>query len=98
MNKQELIESVAADKKAEIASKAAAERAVNAVLEALTKGLKQDGEVQLIGFGTFKVKTRAARTGRNPGTGEPIKIKAAKTVTFKCGASLKEVAKKAKGK
>jgi DNA-binding protein HU-beta len=98
MNKQQLIESVATDKKAGIASKAASERAVNAVLDAIAKGIKQDGEVQLIGFGTFKIKTRAARTGRNPGTGEPIKIKAAKTVSFKCGAGLKDLAKKAKAK
>ncbi len=98
MNKQDIIDTITADKNAGLPSKAAAERAVNAILDALTKGIKQDGEVQLIGFGTFKVKTRAARSGRNPSTGAPIKIKATKIVAFKCGASLKEVAKKAKSK
>jgi len=96
MNKEDLINTILADKTAAMASKAAAERAVNAVLAAITKGIKQDGMVQLIGFGTFNVKMRAARKGMNPATREPIKIKASKTVTFKCGAQLKELAKKAK--
>ncbi len=98
MNKQELMSAITSDKKAGIESKAAAERAVNAVISGISTGLKKDGVVQLIGFGTFKVKARPARKGRNPSTGEPIKIKASKTVSFKCGAELKATAKKAKVK
>ena len=71
-------------------SKAAADRAVGAVLESISKGLKKQGEVSLVGFGTFKVKKRAARMGRNPKTGEQIKIKASKGVGFKAGRPLKE--------
>lgn len=71
-------------------SKAAAERALSAVLDAVKKGLKKDGQVQLIGFGSFTVKKRKARKGRNPQTGEVIKIKASKTVSFRPGKNLKE--------
>ena len=71
-------------------SKAAAERALTAVLEAIKAGLVEDGQVQLIGFGSFQVKQRKARTGRNPRTGEKIKIKASKTVGFRPGKTLKE--------
>ena len=98
MNKQELIEAVLADKNAGYETKAAAERAVNAVIDSITTGIKKDGHVQLIGFGTFQVRNRAARKGRNPATGEEIKIKATKTVAFKAGNNLKEVAKKVKTK
>lgn len=98
MNKQELITSVMADKEAGLNSQAAAARAVNAVLNSIQTGIKKDSEVQLIGFGTFRVKARPARKGRNPGTGETIKIKASKTVSFKCGAGLKAVAAKSKAK
>lgn len=86
MNKQTLIESVT--KELNI-SKAQGERAINAVLDSITKGLKKDKSVQLIGFGTFLVKTRKARKGRNPQTGEAIKIKASKTVGFRVGKKLK---------
>ena len=96
MNKQDLIEAILANKEAGIESKAAAARAVDAVLDGITAGIKKDGLVQLIGFGTFSVKERAAREGRNPLTGEKIKIKASKTVSFKVGAGLKEPAKKTK--
>ena len=71
-------------------SKAAADRAVGAVLVAIQKGLKKQKEVSLVGFGTFRVKQRAARMGRNPKTGEQIKIKASKSVGFKAGRPLKE--------
>ena len=98
MNKQELVAAVLADKTTNIDSKAAAERIVNAVIDGITTGIKKDGAVQLIGFGTFTIKFRAARKGRNPATGEEIKIKASKTVGFKAGATLKEVAKKARPK
>jgi DNA-binding protein HU-beta len=88
MNKGELVEAV---QKAlgKDTSKRAAEDAVNAVLEAIAKGVKKDDAVQLIGFGTFKVKKRAARMGRNPKTGEAMKIKASKTVGFSPSSSLK---------
>jgi len=96
MNKQDLIEAILANKEAGIDSKAAAGRAVDAVLDGIAAGIKKDGNVQLIGFGTFAVKARAARTGRNPQTGAAIKIKASKTVGFKAGAALKETAAKNK--
>ena len=71
-------------------SKAGADRAVGAVLGAIMKGVKKNGEVSLVGFGTFKIKKRGARMGRNPKTGEQIKIKASKSVGFKAGRLLKE--------
>jgi nucleoid DNA-binding protein len=89
MNKAELVETVQKTLGADT-SKAAAERAVAAVVDGIEKGLKKDKTVQLIGFGTFSVAKRAARQGINPQTGEKIKIKASKTVKFKAGASLKD--------
>jgi DNA-binding protein HU-beta len=86
MNKGDLIEAVAKDLKA---SKAAAERAVSAVIENISKGLKKDKKVQLVGFGTFDVRKRKPRKGRNPRTGEAILIKAGKGVGFKAGQVLK---------
>ena len=77
-------------------SKAAAERAVEATLDAVAAGIKKDKSVQVIGFGTFAVVQRAARKGVNPKTGKPIQIKASKNVKFKAGAALKEVASKTK--
>ncbi len=88
MNKAELIEAVQKNLGKE-ATKRAAEDSVAAVLEAISKGVKKDGKVQLIGFGTFEVKKRAARMGRNPKTGESMKIKASKTVGFKASSNLK---------
>ena len=96
MNKQDLIEAILANKEAGIESKAAAARAVDAVLDGITAGIKKDGLVQLIGFGTFTVKKRNAREGINPKTKEKIKIKASQVVSFKVGAGLKETAKKTK--
>ncbi|MAZ86356.1 MAG: DNA-binding protein HU [Cellvibrionaceae bacterium] len=87
MNKSELIEAVAAS--ADI-PKAAAGRAVDAMVEAVTGALQADDQVVLVGFGTFSVKDRAARTGRNPQTGEPIEIAAAKIPSFKAGKALKD--------
>jgi DNA-binding protein HU-beta len=92
MNKQELIEVVAADKKAKIPSKAAAERAINAVLSGISKGIRKDGETLLIGFGSFRIRNRPSRKVRHPETGESIRIKASKTVAFRCGIDLKAVA------
>lgn len=91
MNKAELVLAIQKTLGKET-SKAAAERALNAVIEGIKKGVKKDKEVQLIGFGTFKVSKRAARKGINPRTGESIKIKASKSVKFKAGAALKKMA------
>ena len=97
MKKPDLVEKV--KELAGLESKAAAERAVNAILEGIEAGLQKDGEVQLIGFGTFRVKDRPARDGRNVKTGEKIRIKASKTVAFKVGTPLKlSVAAKKGGK
>ncbi|MBQ7295672.1 MAG: HU family DNA-binding protein [Clostridia bacterium] len=90
MNKTELINAVAA--KAEI-SKKDAEKALAAVLGSIEDALKAGDKVQLIGFGTFEVKERAARTGHNPKTGESIEIAAAKVPSFKAGAALKTAVK-----
>ena len=90
MNKTELINAVAA--KAEI-SKKDAEKALTAVLGSIEDALKAGEKVQLIGFGTFEVKERAARTGHNPKTGEAIEIAAAKVPSFKAGAALKTAIK-----
>ncbi len=96
MKKKELIELMLKDKDAKFESKAAAERALKSVLGAIETGIKKEGHVQLIGFGTFSVKTRPARKGRNPLTGEEIKIKASKSLGFKTGAALKATVAKAK--
>ncbi|MFU8848734.1 MAG: HU family DNA-binding protein [Opitutales bacterium] len=88
MNKSELVAEVQKTLGGDT-SKAAAERSVEAVIEAIKKGVKKDKNVQLIGFGTFSVTKRAARTGINPQTKEKIKIKASKAVKFKAGAGLK---------
>ena len=87
MNKSELIEAIAGS--ADI-SKAAAGRAIDAVVESVTNALKSGDQVTLIGFGTFSVKDRAARTGRNPQTGAEIQIAAAKIPSFKAGKGLKD--------
>ena len=87
MNKTELIEHIA--KTADI-SKAAATRSIDALIGAVKVTLKKNGTVTLVGFGTFSVGKRAARVGRNPRTGEAIKIKAAKTPKFKPGKALKD--------
>ena len=88
MNKAELVELVQKSLGGDT-SKAAAERSVEAVIDAIVKGLKKDKAVQLIGFGTFAITKRAARTGINPRTKEKIKIAASKGVKFKAGAALK---------
>lgn len=87
MNKSELIEHIALN--ADI-SKAAAERALDAVTQAVKNTLKKGGSVALVGFGTFTVTKRAARNGRNPRTGDTIKIKASKAAKFTPGKALKE--------
>jgi DNA-binding protein HU-beta len=87
MNKSELIEAVA--KSADL-SKADAGRAVDAFVDATTKALKKGDQVSLVGFGTFSVRSRAAREGRNPRTGETIHIPASKAPAFKAGKALKD--------
>lgn len=91
MNKTELVEHMAAE--AEI-SKVAAGRALDAMMGAVTSTLKKGDTVTLIGFGTFAVGKRAARKGRNPRTGEEIKIKAAKIPRFRPGKGLKDAVNK----
>ncbi|WNZ57959.1 HU family DNA-binding protein [Microbulbifer sp. EKSA008] len=87
VNKSELIEAIAAS--ADI-PKAAAGRALDAMVDSITDALKKGDQVALVGFGTFAVKERAARTGRNPRTGDPIEIAAAKIPNFKAGKALKD--------
>ena len=87
MNKTDLIEIVA--KEANLKKKDA-DAAVTAVFEAIEKALVEGDKVQLIGFGTFDVKDRAAKTGRNPSTGETIEIAASKQVKFSAGKTLKD--------
>ena len=87
MNKSDLVESMA---KAAGISKAAAEKGLNGMLDAVTKALKKGDKVTLVGFGTFLVRDRAARPGRNPKTGETIQISAAKVPAFKPGKALKD--------
>jgi len=86
MNRKELIEALAAKTES---TKADAERNVGALIDIISGTLKKGDSLTLVGFGTFEVRKRAARTGRNPKTGEELKIKAAKVPAFKAGATLK---------
>ncbi|MBU1223455.1 MAG: integration host factor subunit alpha [Hydrogenophilales bacterium 12-63-5] len=86
MNRKELIEALAAKTES---TKADAERNVGALIDIISGTLKKGDSLSLVGFGTFEVRKRAARTGRNPKTGEALKIKAAKVPAFKAGATLK---------
>ena len=87
MNKSELVDAIAA---AAGLSKADAGRALDATVDAITGALKSGQSVSLVGFGTFSVRDRAARTGRNPRTGESIRIAASKNPAFKAGKALKD--------
>ncbi len=87
MNKTELINAVA--KNAEMSRKDA-DKAVNAAFDAITASLKAGEKVAVVGFGAFEIKERAARTARNPRTGEEIEIAASKAVSFKAGKALKD--------
>ena len=91
MNKTELIAAVA--EKAELSRKDA-EAAVSAAVDAITAALSQGEKVQLVGFGSFEVKTRAERVGRNPKTKETIQIPASKSPVFKAGKALKDAVAK----
>ena len=87
MNKGEFIGAVA---EAAEMTKTDADRAVEAVFKVVKKALKSGDSISLVGFGTFSVRKRAARTGRNPRTGDEIKIKASKVPAFKAGKGLKD--------
>ncbi len=87
VNKSQLVDQIATD--ADI-SKAAAGRALDSFIDAVTSALKDGDSVALVGFGTFSVRERAARTGRNPQTGESIEIAAANIPSFKAGKALKD--------
>ena len=87
MNKTELVDAMA--ESADI-SKAAAGRALDGLIDAITNSLKAGDQVNVVGFGSFSVKERAARTGRNPQTGATIEIKASKNPAFKAGKALKD--------
>ena len=88
MNKADLVAAVQADLGD---SKASADRAVNAVIDAIKTGVKNDSTVQVVGFGTFSIRNRAARMGRNPQTGEAIQIAASKSVAFKPSKNFKDM-------
>ncbi len=88
MKKGELIAAIAQN--AEI-SKKDAEKALTATIDAISKALTEGDKVQLVGFGTFEVRERAARTGKNPQTGETIEIAASKVPSFKAGKALKDI-------
>ena len=85
MNKAELVESIATHAKL---TKADAGRALDATLESISKSLKKGERIALVGFGSFQINNRAARTGRNPQTGKEIKIAAKKVIKFKAGSEL----------
>ena len=91
MNKAELVDAIAAEAKI---SKADSARALDGFINATTKALKKGDRVALVGFGSFSVAKRAARTGRNPQTGKTIKISAKKVAKFKAGAELKKIVNK----
>jgi nucleoid DNA-binding protein len=93
LNKTELIEALANETEL---SKAAAGRALNAVLDTIVQAVAKKQDVQLIGFGSFKAAKRAARTGKNPRTGEPVKIAAATVPRFSAGAAFKAAVNKKK--
>lgn len=87
MNKSEMIEAISNESNL---SKADATRALDAFVDQVTKSLKKGDTVSLVGFGTFSVRERSARTGRNPQTGATIQIKASKNPAFKAGKALKD--------
>ena len=91
MNKAELVDAIASEAKL---SKADSQRALEGFVNATTKALKKGDRVALVGFGSFSIAKRAARTGRNPQTGKAIKIAAKKVAKFKAGAELKHIVNK----
>lgn len=95
MQKSDLVEKIADE--AGI-SKAAADRALRSLLDSVTRALKKGDRVSLVGFGTFSVSKRGARTGRNPRTGETIRIKASKAPKFAPGKTLKDAVNRKRGR
>ena len=93
MNRADLVEHVADELDM---TKAAASRAIDAVLDGISRAVKRGEDVRLVGFGTFSVRKRAAAKGRNPKTGDAIKIPASKNVRFRAGTALKAAANKGK--
>jgi DNA-binding protein HU-beta len=93
MNRKELIDALAAKTNS---TKADADRSIGALIDIITATLKKGDNVALVGFGTFEVRKRAARIGRNPATGAELKIKASKAPAFKAGATLKAAVNGAK--
>lgn len=93
MNRKELIDAISAKTDC---TKACADRTLAALIDVVTTTLKKGDNVALVGFGTFEVRKRAARNGRNPATGAPLKIKASKAPAFKAGATLKAAVNSAK--
>jgi len=93
MNRKELIDALAAKTNS---TKADADRSIGALIDIITTTLKKGDNVALVGFGTFEVRKRAARIGRNPATGAELKIKASKVPAFKAGATLKTAVNGAK--
>ena len=91
MNRAELVSKIAEESKL---TKKASEQALSSMINAISTELKKGGKVQLVGFGTFEVRTRAARVGHNPQTGDKIKIPARKAPVFKAGKALKELVNK----
>jgi len=91
MNKNELVHFMATEAKVKISE---ADAALNALIKGVTESLAKNDNVTLVGFGTFQVKDRSAREGRNPKTGETIQIKACKVPSFKAGKSLKDAVNK----
>ncbi|MGQ4004850.1 HU family DNA-binding protein [Francisellaceae bacterium CB52] len=91
MNKKELVQTIAKEADVTIDN---ADKCLDALTKAITKSLEKNQNVTLVGFGTFQVKDRAAREGRNPKTGETIQIKASKVPSFKAGKTLKEAVNK----
>lgn len=87
MNKSELIDAIAENSGL---TKADSAKALNGFIDSITEAMKRGDDVVLVGFGTFGVKERAARTGRNPKTGEELQIAASKAVAFKAGKTLKD--------
>ena len=91
MNKKELVQAIAKESDVTIDN---AYRSLDALTKAITKSLAKNENVTLVGFGTFQVKDRSAREGRNPKTGETVQIKACKTLSFKAGKTLKDAVNK----
>ncbi len=96
MNKKELIEALYSANKDDLGSKAAAARIVDSVLEIVKSSVKKGDGINVVGFGTLSVKKQSARKGRNPQTGDIVKIPAKNVIRFKAGKALKDAASKAK--